>query len=173
MTANSYKNNFEMTADNFRDVIGIFNFFAFQIPVKVSTNIANPTRNKIPDIGKKNAPTTASNFVNDNRMFASNIYNCNFINFYFQIFQSPGMSRTIQARRHQASRTKLLRNTLRRPFHKLQQKTLRTMILNAYSYTIICLIVLKIVIIVWNFAPIFVILYIQGHVHCPTGGHVV
>ena len=120
MTASSYKNNFEIIADNFRDVILIFNFFDFQSPVKVSTNIANPTRNKIPDIGKKNAPTTASNFANDKRMFANNIYNCNFIKFYFQIFQSPGMSRTIQARRHQASRTRHLRNTLRPPFHKLQ-----------------------------------------------------
>ena len=120
MTASSYKNNFEITADNFRDVIAIFNFLAFQSPVKVSTIIANPIKNKMPEIGKKKAPTTASNLLNDKRMFASNIYNCNFINYYFQIFQLTGMSKIFQARRHQASRTKVLRNTLQPPFHKMQ-----------------------------------------------------
>jgi hypothetical protein len=118
MTANSYKNIFETMAESLREVILIFIFLAFQSPVKVSTNIANPTRNKMPDIGKKNEPTTANNFGKDKRIFANKINNCNFI--YFQIFQSTGTSRTIQARRHQASKTKLLRNTLRMPFHKLQ-----------------------------------------------------
>jgi len=118
MTASSYKNNFEITADNFRDVIAIFNFLAFQSPVKVSTRIANPIKNKMPEIGKKNEPTTANNFGKDSRIFASNIKNCNFI--YFQIFQSTGMSKIFQARRHQASRITRLRNTLRLPFHKLQ-----------------------------------------------------
>ena len=61
MTAISYKNSFEITADNFRDVIGNFNFLAFQIPVKVSTKIANPIKNKIPDICKKNAAVIAAN----------------------------------------------------------------------------------------------------------------
>ena len=118
MTANSYKNIFETMAESLRDVIGIFNFLAFQSPVKVSTNIANPIKNKIPEIGKKNEPTTANNFGKDSRILANNINNCNFI--YFQIFQSTGTSRTFQARRHQASRTKVLRNTLRLPFRKLQ-----------------------------------------------------
>lgn len=118
MTANSYKNIFETMAESLRDVIEIFNFLAFQSPVKVSTNIANPTRNKMPEIGKKNEPTTANNFGNDKRMFANKINNCIFI--CFQIFQSPGMLKIFQAQRLQASRTKVLRNTLRLPFHKLQ-----------------------------------------------------
>ena len=108
----------EIIAESLRDVILIFIFLAFQSPVKVSTNIANPTRNKMPEIGKKNAPTTASNFVNDKRILANNMNNCIFI--CFQIFQSTGMSKIFQARRHQASRTKLLQNTLPLPFHKLQ-----------------------------------------------------
>jgi len=105
-------------AESLRDVIGIFNFLAFQSPVKVSTIIANPTRNKMPEIGKKNEPTTANIFGKDNRILANNMNNCIFI--CFQIFQSPGKSRTIQARRHQASRITRLRNTLRLPFRKLQ-----------------------------------------------------
>ena len=48
-----------MIADSLRDVMGSFNFLDFQIPVSVSTKIANPIKNKIPDIGKKKEPTTA------------------------------------------------------------------------------------------------------------------
>ena len=68
MTASSYKNNFEIIAESFRDVIGMFNFLDFQIPVNVSTKMANPIKNKIPDIGKKNAPIIANNFGDARRI---------------------------------------------------------------------------------------------------------
>ena len=55
ITAHSYNANFETIAESFRDVIACFNFLAFQIPVIVSIRIKNPTRNKMPDIGIKNA----------------------------------------------------------------------------------------------------------------------
>jgi hypothetical protein len=48
-----------MIADSLRDVMGSFNFLAFQIPVSVSTKIAKPIKNNIPEIGKKKEPTTA------------------------------------------------------------------------------------------------------------------
>jgi hypothetical protein len=121
MTAISYKNNFEITADNFRDVIGNFNFLAFQSPVKVSTNIANPIKNKMPEIGKKNEPTTANNFGKDKRILANNINNCIFI--AYQIVAPIGESKINQARRRQASKIKRLQNTLRLPSNKRKQKT--------------------------------------------------
>jgi hypothetical protein len=68
MTASSYKNNFEIIAESFRDVIGMFNFLDFQIPVNVSIKMANPIKNKIPDIGKKNAPIIPSNFGDARRI---------------------------------------------------------------------------------------------------------
>ena len=95
MTAISYKNNFEITADNFLDVIGNFNFLAFQSPVKVSTKIANPIKNKMPEIGKKNEPTTANNFGKDKRIFVNNINNCIFID--CQIVAPIGESKTSQS----------------------------------------------------------------------------
>ena len=59
MTATSYRNNLDTIADSPLDVILILSFLAFQIPVIVSTKIAKPIKNKIPEIGKKKADTTA------------------------------------------------------------------------------------------------------------------
>ena len=121
MTAISYKNNFEITADNFRDVIGIFNFLDFQIPVKVSTKIANPIKNKIPEICKKNAAIIPSNFGDARRILLNKINNCIFID--CQIVAPIDVSKTSQARRRQASKIKRLRNTLQSPSNKRKQKT--------------------------------------------------
>jgi hypothetical protein len=65
-----------MIADSLRDVILIFNFLAFHSPVNVSTTIANPIKNSIPDIGKKKAPITANNCVKDCLIEASKMANC-------------------------------------------------------------------------------------------------
>ena len=131
MTASSYKNNFEIIAESFRDVIGMFNFLDFQIPVKVSTKMANPIKNKIPDIGKKNAPIIPSNFGDARRIFASKSINCNFI--YLQIDQQVDVLKIIQARRLQILKTKNLRTPLQPQLNKQRKKTRMLRILNAYS----------------------------------------
>jgi hypothetical protein len=50
-----------MIAESFLDVIGMPNFLAFHTPVIVSITMANPIKNKIPEIGKKKVDTTANN----------------------------------------------------------------------------------------------------------------
>tara|TARA_R110000868_G_scaffold301058_2_gene561499 strand:- start:444 stop:656 length:213 start_codon:yes stop_codon:yes gene_type:complete len=65
ITATSYKNNFDTIALSPLEVIGIFNFRDFHIPVIVSTNMAKPIRNNIPDIGMKKVDTTANNLNDD------------------------------------------------------------------------------------------------------------
>lgn len=50
-----------MIAESFLDVIGMFSFFDFHTPVIVSITMANPIKNKIPEMGKKKVDTTANN----------------------------------------------------------------------------------------------------------------
>jgi hypothetical protein len=45
--------------------MGSPNFLDFHIPVRVSTKIANPIKNKIPEIGKKKADITAKSCKDD------------------------------------------------------------------------------------------------------------
>ena len=131
MIASSYKNNFEIMAESFRDVIGMFNFLDFQIPVKVSTKMANPIKNKIPDIGKKNAPIIPSNFGNARRIFASKTINCNFI--YLQIDQQVDVLKIIQAQPRQILKTKNLRTPLQPQSNKQRKKTKKLTIEDACS----------------------------------------
>jgi hypothetical protein len=79
ITAHSYNANFETIAESFRDVIGCFNFLAFQIPVIVSIRIKNPTRNKMPDIGIKNAVIMLIKVNKFVWMLNNKIANCAFI----------------------------------------------------------------------------------------------
>ena len=79
MTATSYNINLDMIADSLRDVMGTFNFLAFQIPVKVSTTIAKPIKNIIPDIGKKKEPTTAKSCTIDFWIEVNKMVNCVFM----------------------------------------------------------------------------------------------
>jgi hypothetical protein len=68
-----------MIADSLRDVILILSFLAFHSPVNVSTTIAKPIKNSIPDIGKKKAPITVNICVKDCLIVASKMANCSFI----------------------------------------------------------------------------------------------
>ena len=61
ITATSYKNNFDTIALSPLEVIGIFNFRDFHIPVIVSTNMAKAIRNNIHDIVIKKVDITANN----------------------------------------------------------------------------------------------------------------
>jgi hypothetical protein len=97
----------------------------------VSTKIANPIKNKIPDIGKKNAPIIPSNFGAASRIFASKSINCNFI--YLQIDQQVDVLKIIQARRHQILKIKNLQTPLQPQLNKQRKKTRMLRILNAYS----------------------------------------
>lgn len=65
ITATSYKNNFDTIALSLLDVIGIFSFRDFHMPVIVSTKMAKTIRNNIPDIGMKKVDTTANNLNDD------------------------------------------------------------------------------------------------------------
>ena len=79
MTATSYRNNLDTIADSPRDVILSFNFLAFHIPVMVSTKIAKPIRNSMPDIGKKKADTTDKSWIMYFWIVDNRIANCTFI----------------------------------------------------------------------------------------------
>ena len=79
ITATSYKNNFDTIALSPLEVIGIFNFRDFHIPVIVSTNMAKAIRNNIPDIGMKKVDTTANNLNDDFCIDDNKMANCVFM----------------------------------------------------------------------------------------------
>jgi hypothetical protein len=54
-------------------------FLDFHIPVSVSTKIANPIKNNIPEIGKKKEPTTANICMIDFCIEDKRMANCIFI----------------------------------------------------------------------------------------------
>ena len=68
-----------MIAESFLDVIGIFNFLDFHIPVIVSITIAKPIKKSMPVIGKKKVDTTANNWRDDFCIEDTKIDNCSFI----------------------------------------------------------------------------------------------
>ena len=73
-----------MMADNLRDVIGTFNFLAFHTPVKVSTKIANPIKNSMPEIGIKKADITAKSCKDDFWIEVNKMANCAFMGLCLQ-----------------------------------------------------------------------------------------
>ena len=73
-----------MIAESFLDVIGMFSFLAFHIPVSVSITMANPIKKSIPVIGKKKAPIMPSNFVDAKRIFVNNMNSCVLMDLYLQ-----------------------------------------------------------------------------------------
>jgi len=79
ITATSYKNNFDIIALSLLEVIGIFSFLDFHIPVIVSTKMAKAIRNNIPDIGMKKVDITANNLNDDFCIDNNKMANCAFI----------------------------------------------------------------------------------------------
>jgi hypothetical protein len=95
----------------------------------VSNKIANPIKNSIPEIGKKNAPIIANNFGDAIRILVSKINNCIFIFSSNIVVLIRALKKRIKQPR-QISKTKRFRKTSQGNTNKQTQKTIKTKLVN-------------------------------------------